>query len=171
MRNFWSSKDCNKNEQRQADWNRYVSFIPVMANWFIPECVKNSNKFIGRTPPANWAKECPVLIIVSCVQFSSPNSRLSPVCPGSLAQPGGWPWELSDAVALVIFFCGWMVGPSFPYAYSLGCLFCCKRLLSHECMSLPLFLWLVNFWSAILRLSFWLLFSPLFHFPFLCLLV
>lgn len=82
--------------------------------------------------------------------------QVSAVCPGSLAQPGGWPWELFNPSALsgISLMCGlWALPLACPDAPS--CSFCHKCLLSHEYViqkSLPLFLWVVNFWSAILRI-------------------
>lgn len=68
--------------------------------------------------------------------------------------------------------CGLWALP-FRCPHALSCSFCHECVLSHECIiqvSLPLFLWVVNFWSAILRifLSGFFLPSPhlFFHFPF-----
>lgn len=68
--------------------------------------------------------------------------------PGSLAQPGGWPWELSSPVVPALLLCVWTPGPSFHRSYFTQLFIWPQVLLSYEYiiyMSLPLFLGLVNF--------------------------
>lgn len=163
MRNFGSSKDTCNTYNWQVD--------------LYPECAKTPKNPQEKEPlPSKWAKECPIRLGLWAGWFSSPGSRFQPFCPRSLAQPGGWPWELFNPVALsdISLVCGLWALP-FTCPDTLSCSFSHKCLLSHEDVihkSLPLFLWVVNFWSAILRIFLSGFFlptpppQPLFSFPF-----